>query len=430
MGWISRNSYNGRNEKRIRLHPAQWDVFNSDEKIILAQAARASGKTSLAALWLVKKIQENPKGDFLLCAPTYKTLRMGLQKTFFELIDGTVLAGAKGVHNQNKEYTLRTGGKVYFRSLDDKGTGVLGLHPSAIVVDELGIIDRSTFDILCGCVAGDKPQILLLTARYTSGTWIEDAIISPFKNAVEGIYVREWGSLENPGAPHDFIKMQKRLLPSWRWEMLYGTKKLLPEGLVFPTFDCCLIDEPPDVEQLITDGGKFVGGIDVGGGPDPHVALSGIMDAEGTLWILYERYIGGSTRNRGVKQHSETIVDFGKELLRYDEEILTVSGNKVKWVMDHVQGNMLTEFRRLGLKIKNATKGPSSIMHGIDLVNARINGGKLKVLASNCPNLVNESRLYIYKPETAKPIDKHNHCMDALRYLCISFRKDKRMYKD
>ncbi len=52
---------------------------------------------------------------------------------------------------------------------------------------------------------------------------------------------------------------------------------------------------------------------------------------------------------------------------------------------------------------------------GIAMVNARIQTGRLRVLASACPNLIAESKLYCYPEPTSdgacdeNPLDEHNY---------------------
>ena len=60
---------------------------------------------------------------------------------------------------------------------------------------------------------------------------------------------------------------------------------------------------------------------------------------------------------------------------------------------------------------------------GIAAVTARLQTGRLKVLADRCPHLLDEARLYRYpspserEADQENPIDEHNHALAALRYL-------------
>ena len=71
-------------------------------------------------------------------------------------------------------------------------------------------------------------------------------------------------------------------------------------------------------------------------------------------------------------------------------------------------------------------KAKNAIALGINAVFARIQHGRLKILAGDCPNLLAEAELYSYaddpyeESKSEKPQDKYNHALDALRYLVAS----------
>ena len=59
---------------------------------------------------------------------------------------------------------------------------------------------------------------------------------------------------------------------------------------------------------------------------------------------------------------------------------------------------------------------------GIMAVTARLESGRLRVLAGACPNLLYEAALYRYGESSPSrgseaPLDQHNHALAALRYL-------------
>ena len=58
---------------------------------------------------------------------------------------------------------------------------------------------------------------------------------------------------------------------------------------------------------------------------------------------------------------------------------------------------------------------------GIAAVSARLQSNALRIQAGRCPNLLAEAQLYRYddtrEGEGESPLDRHNHALDALRYL-------------
>lgn len=76
---------------------------------------------------------------------------------------------------------------------------------------------------------------------------------------------------------------------------------------------------------------------------------------------------------------------------------------------------LLNDYQNLGL---NLTPAQNSVEAGIYQVWERFSTGRLKIF-STCQNLWSEYRLY-RRDENGKIVKKHDHLMDALRYLVVS----------
>jgi hypothetical protein len=92
----------------------------------------------------------------------------------------------------------------------------------------------------------------------------------------------------------------------------------------------------------------------------------------------------------------------------------------VTWYCDPSGATERAELRAADLQV---IKGDNDIKAGIMAVNSRIQTGRLKVSRINCPNLIQEAKLYRYPSLAEKaihgenPIDENNHALGALRYL-------------
>ena len=69
---------------------------------------------------------------------------------------------------------------------------------------------------------------------------------------------------------------------------------------------------------------------------------------------------------------------------------------KVTWYGDPSGANECSELTHAGFTVR---KGKNSICPGIAAVTARIQTGRLKILAGKCPNLLAEALLYRYDNE-------------------------------
>ena len=75
---------------------------------------------------------------------------------------------------------------------------------------------------------------------------------------------------------------------------------------------------------------------------------------------------------------------------------------------------------RLGHNVKPARKGPDSVRQGIDIMRRH----KLLVTAEST-NLQKELRAYRWEQDKNgrnlnRPVDKDNHGIDAVRYVCLN----------
>jgi hypothetical protein len=92
----------------------------------------------------------------------------------------------------------------------------------------------------------------------------------------------------------------------------------------------------------------------------------------------------------------------------------------VTWYADPAGAQEIAALRQFGLVVR---RGSNELRAGIAAVRARLETGKLKVIAAACPNLIAEAHLYRYPDrsdglaDSEVPVDEHNHALAALRYL-------------
>jgi hypothetical protein len=188
-----------------------------------------------------------------------------------------------------------------------------------------------------------------------------------------------------------FIAEETRALGQNWVDQEYNCLFTALEGLVYPDFAQAVVDCWP----LPT--GRPVGGIDFGW-RNPFAALWGVLDRDDVLWIGWERY----ARETALHEHAKALP------------------RNVVWYCDPAGATEAQELRISGHKV---IKAINDIRCGIAAVTARVRTGRLKVLSTGCPNLIEESKLYRY-PSAAEravmgenPIDENNHALAALRYL-------------
>lgn len=159
-----------------------------------------------------------------------------------------------------------------------------------------------------------------------------------------------------------------------------------------------------------------IGGIDFG---SKFVYLAAALEPRTRTWILFYEYF--CSIDRRLKEHA----NFIKSSQDYDlmDQIFADSAAK----QDRI------ELRGHGVRTKKSIKGEDSILLGVDDVklclqnNPVLDRPKFYIVEGTCPNTILEFETWAWQlkddgtPNTEKPVDDYNHCMDALRYIIFSF---------
>ena len=119
-------------KKTITLHPKQCEAFEFKTQFCLAVAGVRGGKSYVGAVWAGNKLNTS-KGDGLITAPDYQTLRDATLATFFKIFPEY----RKFYKEQKHVIEFPEGKKIYLRSLDDP-LSAEGITVDWIWADEAG----------------------------------------------------------------------------------------------------------------------------------------------------------------------------------------------------------------------------------------------------------------------------------------------------
>lgn len=178
----------------------------------------------------------------------------------------------------------------------------------------------------------------------------------------------------------------------WVWE---GNCRKVSDAVVFRNkFSIETFETPSDVHLFF--------GADWGFGPDP-TALIRCFIKDNRLYVDYEAYA------------------LGLELNQIPDIFGSVPGSR-DWQIeaDNSQPQTIKHVASYGFKIRGPRKWP--VEDGI----AYLRSFDMIVVHERCGYTAQEMRLYSYKTDkvSGKPLpvllDKHNHCIDALRYALFT----------
>lgn len=155
--------------------------------------------------------------------------------------------------------------------------------------------------------------------------------------------------------------------------------------------------------------GKLCIGLDFGYVNDPTAIIASIVNQEDKRIYIFQEVVEEGLLNDEI---GRKIIDLGFK--------------KSDIIADSAEQKSIEEIKRMGiLRIAAAAKGPDSIIHGINLVSEYE-----IVVHPSCVRTIEELQNYSWQKDKAtneyinKPVDKFNHCLDALRYSlqCLDIR--------
>lgn len=186
------------------------------------------------------------------------------------------------------------------------------------------------------------------------------------------------------------------------------------EGAVYPDFKDCLVDPFP-----IPNNWLRIFGFDKGWS-DETCLCCGAIDTKKGICYIYDEYYESE---KPMTYHARRIKEKVFGLPMYKNIIADPSvrnrndrdGVSYRDYFYNISGLWLDE-------------GNNSIFDGIERVRDFMYQGKLKIFVS-CVNLKDEAQKYVWKKDKDgsikdDPVDKHNHLMDAMRYMIMALPND------
>jgi hypothetical protein len=375
--------------QKLAPDPWQRDFLLGADRRVLLNCCRQSGKSTTTAALALHTALFSPRALVLLLSPTQRQ-----SHELFRKVQGAYNALGRPVPAMQDSQTmsrieLANGSRII--GLPGREGTIRGYsRASLLILDEGSRIPDDLYRTVRPMLAVSGGRLVGLSTPFGQRGWFHQ----------EWEHGSGWKKVritwrDCPRITPEFIAEERLSLgDAWvgqEYECQFGAL----EGLVYPDFDSCLCPAAP-----ATLTGQHVGGIDFGW-RNPFAAIWGTLDRDDVLWITGERYL----RETPLHEHAAA-------LKRVSSCI---------WYADPSGATEISALRAADVKV---TRGDNDIRSGIAAVTARIRTGRLTVLASACPNLIAEAKLYRYpsRADQARgagetPIDEYNHALAALRYL-------------
>jgi phage terminase large subunit len=377
---------------RIQTIPKIRKLIESDKRYRVAYGGRGSGKSyGVASYLVVKGLTESTR---ILCA----------KETQNTLADSALALMKRVIHDHGLDdcfqttktglFCTQTGTEYIFRGLQ---------HPERIQslegvkycwVEEATKVSQSAWNILAPTIreAGSEIWVTFNPDQEDDPTYDRFVVVDRPDAEVVKINYPDNRFLPEPlrqEMAYDKATDYDKYL--WVWE---GHPRTVTDAQVFKgKFRVAAFDTPPDVD-------RFYYGADWGFSQDPSTLVRCFIRNQ-ILWVDYEAY--------GVGVDIDDLPDLFRAVPGAD-----------KWPItgDSQRPDTMSFLRKHGFTVWGAKKGQGSVEDGI----AFIRSFRGIVVHERCKHTADEMKLYSYKTDKLTgdvlPVleDKHNHCIDALRY--------------
>jgi phage terminase large subunit len=347
--------------------------------------SRSTKTYSILQLLIVKAIESTEPLVISIVRKSLPSLRISVMRDFFDILKQLDLYNAES-HNKTENTYLLNNTLIEFFSIDDAQKR-RGTKRDILFVNEVNELSWEDFFQL----NIRTTQQVFMDFNPSETFWYNDQIQNR-----DDVTIIHSTYKDNPYLNEEQINEIERLqFTDKQYYQIYALGEFA--GHVDLIYTYIPVDDIP------TFGAKLVAlGLDWGYSNDP-TALLEIWLWNDAVYFNELLYRPGLTNQDIVNELNQLGVD------RY-----------VEIIADSAEPKSIEEIRRAGFNIKPATKGPDSVMNGIDILKRhRIH------VTKQSTNIIKELNGYKWVTDKDgnklnKPIDMFNHALDAARYVALN----------
>jgi hypothetical protein len=406
------------------LHRGQLRVMRSQRRTILALAGTQSGKTVTGPIWLLTEIMKRGEGSYAVVGPTFPLLKnkaipelralfeRGLKLGKMNWKDARFYFSPEGCKKLLGYYT-GTGIEIIFGYAENPDS-LEAMTLKGLWCDEAGqkAFKLDSYWALQRRCARYGARQLYTTTPYDLG-WLKTKLYDLYKAGDPDIDVIQFESKDNPFFPMDEWHRMKRIMPKWKFDLMYRAIFTSPAGSIYDVFDKSVHTVP---RFYVPASWPRIYGVDFGNVNTAQVAIA--IDPEtldedenpnGPTMYVYLTY---KTGNKSEVEHVNAILarEPAKNLDPWPPHAVGGARSEDEW---------RAAFGDAGLPISRPTI--AGVEEGISKVYAAFAEGRLFIF-NDLELLIEEAATYSRELDkndepTDKIADKNKfHRLDALRY--------------
>lgn len=359
-------------------------AFLTGSRLIVNKGGTRSGKTySTMCLLCFIAAYAHYRCNIDVVSESIPHLKRGVLKDFEDITEAMHLEDGVDFESNlsDHKYIFQNGVQMTFFSADDWGK-VKGSSRDILFINEANRLPHETFRQL----AVRTSQSIFIDFNPDSEFWYEQQGYATRETTTEIHSTYK----DNPYLSDIQIAEIEANKGDNNWWKVYGLGETgTYQGVIFNNWVRC---------KGIPKGARHIGrGLDFGFASDP-TAIVDVYMSNGELFVDELCYAKGMTNDKIADQ---------------------LRGLEGWTIADSAEPKSIAEIHNYGIRIEPCVKGADSIRSGIDVVSRY----KLNVTERSL-NVQNELRNYRWKEDKItgetlnEPVDKFNHAMDALRYIC------------
>lgn len=311
-------------------------------------------------------------------------LKKGAMRDFLSIMKGHDYYNEDEWNRTNYTYTFSSGGQIEFFP-SDQADKLRGPRRDILYINEGNGLSLESFQQL----EMRTREWVVIDDNPTHEYWLHTDVMPSFDVEEITVTYKDNEALEQNII--DSIESRKKTNPNWY--KVYGLGQMgTLEGQVYQEYE--LIDDVPEEARLIRYGLDF-----------------GYSNNPSALVAIYE-YNKGFVIEEMCYRNGMSNKDLFKEIDQY-EDCLTVA--------DSAEPKSIDELKGYGLSVVPSTKGPGSVLQGIQLLQDHT-----LYVTKDSTNIIKELRNYIWKLDrdgksTNTPVKEFDHAMDAIRYAITDY---------
>lgn len=372
------------------LYTRNLELMRMGTRRIVNQGGQWSGKTvNILAALATLCAEETPSGTepivTTVTAQSFPHLKGGALRDFETFVYPEFKSSIKQYHKTDHLFTFHSGMALEFKSFENE-MAARGSKRKRLFVNE-----ANTFDYMVWFQLDSRAEQSIIDYNPSARFWSHEKIIGQpgteliISDHRHNPFLTEAKHKEIEGYTGELFKVYSRGLTG------------NVTGVIFPNWEMIDDDDFPKESETAE---PFTFSIDFGYTVDPTCIIKQVLIGD-TLYVKELSYAPGLSP-------LEIML-----IMRANGYVDGVNPFFCEWDKD-----MIRDLRHHGASYAMpATKGPGSIKAGIALLNR----WKVKYTCSS-QNLHRERSVYVYEVDkvtqlpTNMPIDRHNHCFDAIRY--------------